>query len=93
MTQSIQIKDIFSWFLMILFITIGILNLIYIHPVPFVFYLVLSLFYCPPLGKLTRKYVGFSIPYIVKIIVAFVILWATLAVGDLMEYYESYLGV
>ena len=92
MPTSLPIKNIFSWFLMMLFVTIGILNLIYIHPVPFFFYVGLAVLYIPPIDQFTKKYLHFAIPYYLKITVALLVLWATLAVGDLMEYFESYLN-
>jgi len=73
--------------LMILFIIIGIMNLVLIHIVPGIFYIVVSLFYCPPIGAIGKQRLGFSIPYLIKIIAAFVILWATLAVTDLADMY------
>ena len=87
MNKALTIKDLFSWFLMILFIIIGVMNLFLIHPVPGILYIVVSLLYCPPVGALAKQLLGFFIPYIIKIIVAFVILWATLAVGELVEIY------
>jgi len=88
MNASLTIKDLLSWFLMILFIIIGIMNLVLIHPVPGSFYIMVSLFYYPPIGATARQHLGFSIPYLIKIMAAFVILWATLAVGDLAEMYD-----
>lgn len=82
-----EIKDLLNWFLMILFIIIGIMNLVLIHPVPGFFYVVVSLFYCPPIVAIAKHRLGFSIPYLIKLIAAFVILWGTLAVGDLAEMY------
>ena len=91
MLYKLEIKDIFSWFLMLLFILLGVLNFTFIHPVPGIFYLVISIFYCPPLGIRVREKVGFTIAYWIKIIVAFFILWVTLAVGELVEYFESFI--
>jgi len=87
MKNSITIKNAFSWFLMILFINLDIMNLILIHPVPGIFYILFSFLYFPPLAALAAKRLGFSIPYILKIIAAFILLWGTLAVGDLAELY------
>ena len=87
MSNYLTIKDLLNWFLMILFIIIGIMNLVSVHPVPGIFYIVVSFFYCPPIGAIVKKSLGFSIPYFIKIIAAFVLLWATLAVGDLAEIY------
>ena len=87
MNISLTINDLLSWFLMILFIIIGIMNLVLAHPIPGILYLLVSLFYCPPMGSMANERLGFSIPYLVKTIVAFVILWVTLAIGDLTEMY------
>lgn len=87
MIKTFSIKDILSWFLMILFIIIGVMNIIKVHPVPGIFYILISLFFYPPLDRITKLRFSFIIPYIIKIIIAFVILWVTLAVGDLAELY------
>ena len=78
---------------MVVFITIGVLNLIFVHPVPGLFFILLSLVYLPSANALLKTRFGFSIPPVIKIIVGVVILWATLAVGDLMEMFESWIGV
>ncbi len=80
-------SNIVSWTFCIVFIVIGLLNLFLVHPVPGAFYLLLSLFYFPQTNILFRKWFGFSIPLIAKIILGLVILWGTLAVGDLAEMY------
>lgn len=71
----------------ILFTVIGLLNLFLVHPVPGVFYLLLSLIYWPRTNVLFKRRLGFSIPLSVKVILGIVILWGTLAVGDLAEMY------
>lgn len=81
--------NIIAWFLGILFLTIGILNLIYIHPVPAGIYMLLSLLYLPPITRYVKQKTGFRISPIILIILAFLVLWFTLGVGDLMEYFES----
>ena len=80
-------SSIVSWTFCIVFIALGLLNLFLVHPVPGVFYLLLSLVYFPQTNVLFKKWFGFSIPLIVKIILGLVILWGTLAVGDLAEMY------
>lgn len=76
----------------LLFLLLGILNAIYIHHIPATFYILISLFYIPPLVRRVRDKVGFGIPRILKLLFALFIIWATLAVGELMELFESYLG-
>ncbi|MFH1412436.1 MAG: hypothetical protein ABIG10_00185 [bacterium] len=85
-------NNIISWIFGIVFFVIGVLNMFLVHPVPGGFYLLLSLVYFPPVSAIFKKRLGFSIPYIVKIILGFVILWGTLAVGELMEMFEAWLG-
>jgi len=89
MSNKVAIKDIISWFLLSIFVLLGVLNLIFIHLVPGIFYLAFSLFFCPPLGNLARDKRRIKIAYWIKIIVAFFVLWGTLAVGELTEYFES----
>lgn len=76
---------ILSWVFFIVFIITGLLNLVLVHPVPGIFYLLLSLLYVPRTDIIIKKKLGFTIPLTAKIIVGFVVLWGTLAVGDLAE--------
>jgi len=85
MKGNIMTSQILSWLFGIVFFVIGVLNVFLVHPVPGVFYLLLSLVYFPPVNTILKKRVGFSIPPVVNIILGLVILWGTLAVGDLAE--------
>lgn len=91
MEKNSKSWKLISWAFGLLFLLIGILNLILIHPVPGIFYVVVSLFYLPPISMAIEKRLGFSIPVWLKIAFALLLLWATLAVGDLMEYLENYI--
>jgi hypothetical protein len=82
-------RNIIRWGIGILFITIGILSLILVHPVPGLFYLLLSIIYIPPANDYIEKKSGFSLPIIVKKILALLIIWTKLAVRDLIEVFES----
>lgn len=93
MQKDSTVWETISWTFAIVFLVTGVLNVIFVHPVPGVFYIVLTLFYIPRANTFLKKRSGFSIPPIVKIITGFFVLWATLAVGDLMEMFESWLGV
>jgi hypothetical protein len=84
-STSSAVSQILSWVFGIGFIVIGILNLVLVHPVPGTFYLLFSLMYFPAISTLLKRKLGFSIPPIVKIALGFVLLWGTLAVGDLAE--------
>lgn len=84
-------RNIISWVFGIVFFVIGVLNAVLVHIVPGIFYLLLSLIYIPATNILIKKKLGFCIPLTVKILLGLVILWGTLAVGDLMEMFEAYL--
>lgn len=77
--------NITSWIFGAVFFVIGALNAILVHPVPGIFYLLLSLIYLPPVSAFIKKKLGLAIPFWVKIVLGLVILWGTLAVGDLAE--------
>lgn len=77
--------SITSWIFGITFLAIGVLNVFLVHFIPGVFYLLLSLVYFPPVNAILKEKSGFSVPLVAKIILGLVILWVTLAVGDLAE--------
>lgn len=87
MITSLDIKNGVSLFLALVFTLLGIMNTILIHWVPGCFYLLISLLYYPFINRLLRSKLGFSIPYTIRFIIAFLLLWATLGVGDLAELY------
>ena len=74
-----------NWIFVFLFSVIGALNLLLIHPIPGTSYLLLAVAYLPFTELYLKKKLGFSIPFWVKIVFGFVVLWGTLAVGDLAE--------
>ena len=76
---------IVSWIFGIAFFAIGVLNVFLVHPVPGVFYLLLSFVYFPPANAILKKRFDFSIPLAAKIILGLVIVWFTLGVSDLAE--------
>jgi hypothetical protein len=76
---------ILGWVFGALFIVTGILNLILVHPVPGIFYLLLSLLYFPIADTLSKRIAGLVMPLWVKVVLGLVVLWGTLAVGDLAE--------
>lgn len=93
MKNKSKVRNIICWIFIVVFFVIGILNMILIHPIPGMFYLLISFIYLPSTNTFLNNKFGFSIPLVVKIIFGLVILWATLAVGDLMEMFESWLGI
>ena len=62
---------------------IGVLNVILVHLVPGVVFLLLSLVYFPPVNAFLKKRFGFSIPLVARIILGLVAVWFTLGVSDL----------
>lgn len=83
MKNTIRILPLAGWLFGLTVFAIGVLNMLLVHPVPGLIYLLLSLLYFPPVNDLFREKVGFSIPLVIKIILGIVILWFTLGVSDL----------
>ena len=82
--------NIFNWILFVVFASLGVLNMIFVHIVPGLIYLLISLIYLPYAINLIKNKIGFSIPIFIKIILAILFLWLTYGVGDLMELLESW---
>ena len=89
MSGPSSIGHISSWGFGLLLVVIGLLNIILVHPVPGLIYLVLACIYMPPTAVWLKKKISFSIPRAVKIILGLLIMWVTLGVGDLMEIFEA----
>lgn len=78
-------QKIASWVFATAFVVIGVLNAALVHAVPGVFYLCLALLYLPATDGLLRRWLGFAVPFWLKVVAGLVALWGTLAVGDLAE--------
>ncbi|MDK2886611.1 MAG: hypothetical protein PWP54_1169 [Thermosipho sp. (in: thermotogales)] len=78
-----------NYFFFGLFLVIGVLNFILVSIVPGFFYIILSLLYLPLFDKKIKKALNFKFYNLFKILLALFVLWGTLAVGDLMEFFES----
>jgi len=87
MNLKFSIKSVMDIFWVVLFGIIGVLNLIYIHVVPGIFYLLFALLCVPAFLRWAGAFTGIRVPYVIRMLAAFVLLWATLAVGDLAELY------
>jgi hypothetical protein len=84
--NPLAIGNIISWLLGIVFFAIGIVNAFWGNDRGFgVFILLLSLVFFPPIDAFMRKWTGFKIPVIGKIILGILILWASLGVGELFD--------
>ena len=81
--KEVRISALINWIFGIIVFTIGILNLLLVHPVPGIIFLLLSLIYFPPVNDGLMKRFGFSIPLVVKIVQGIIIIWFTLGVSDL----------
>jgi hypothetical protein len=83
--NHVKRENIISWMFVVLFFVIGVLNLILVHPVPAIFYILISIVYLPSVNVFLKTRLGFAIPLWSKVVIGLVILWGTLAVGDLAE--------
>lgn len=72
-----------GWLFGLVVVTVGVLNMVLVHPVPGVAYLLISLVYLPPANAYLKRKLGFAIPLLVKIILAIVLFFFTLGVSDL----------
>ena len=90
MQGKLSIQNIISWALGLVVLTIGILNLLLIHPVPGIVGLCLSLLFFPPVNELLKKNFGFVIPFAVKIALALFIFWFTLGISDLGDVIDGW---
>ncbi len=79
------IKKIVTWILGLFFIVIGIMNAYLIYWVFGLFYLILGVLYLLPTYSFIRTQFGFNIHFGFRLGFALVIIWMTLAVGDLAE--------
>jgi hypothetical protein len=75
--------NILSGLFAVVLIIIGVLNIVLVHPVPGVVYLLLSALYMPLVNDFLKRRFGFSIHPLVKIVLGIVILLFTLGVSDL----------
>lgn len=87
MTRNSSFSILINWVFTLLFLILGVMNLILVHPVPGIFYILFSCIYVPPINAFLKNKTGISIPLWMKIVLALIILWGTLAVGDLAEMY------
>jgi hypothetical protein len=81
------ISKLSGWLFSLLLVTLGVLNLLMIHPVPGLKYLFLALIFLPPINRVFGKHFGLYIPVALKIILGIMILWFTLEISDLAEIY------
>ena len=85
MEAKISMYAIGGWLFGLVLVTIGVANMILVHPVPGIIYVLLSLLYFPPVNDFVREKFGFALPLAVKIILGIVVMWFTLGISDLAE--------
>ena len=62
--------NVISWLFGLLFLAIGLVNTFWGNDMGFgIFIIVLSLIFFPPLGALIKRMFGFSIHYVIKILI------------------------
>ena len=73
-----------GWLFGGLVLAIGVLNTFWGNDQGFgIFLVLLSFVYYPPFNTLLKKWFGFTLPVVVKIVLGIFILWAALGVGEL----------
>ena len=78
--------EIISWVFGIVVFAIGLVNTFWGNDPGFgIFLILLSFVYFPPVTALIKKWTGFSIHVILKILLAIFIIWASVGVGDLFD--------
>ncbi len=82
-SENSMFMTIMGWGFGLAVLATGLFNIILIHPVPGIIYLLLSIIYFPFTNVFLRKKFGFSIPIFVKYILAIFIILFTLGVSDL----------
>ncbi|PKD20408.1 hypothetical protein APR41_14115 [Salegentibacter salinarum] len=87
MMARLFLSNFVSCVLTAIFLLLGVMNFILVHPVPGIFYILFACIFTPPFNTLLNHKTGWVIPLWIKIILGLVILWGTLAVGDLAEIY------
>ena len=83
MDNTFHLGHLAGWLFGSLVFAIGMLNIIMVHPVPGVVYLLLSFLYFPPANSIFKKRFGLEIPSLIKITLGIVIIMFTLGVSDL----------
>jgi len=75
----------------LVFFSIAFLNAFFAHFVPGIIYILLSFIYLPPFSDYLKVNFRFSFPIVLKLVLAILVLWFTIAVGDLTEMFEAWL--
>ena len=76
-------STIISWILAVVVFVIGILYLVFVHPVPALVSIIVSLIILPPVNAALKNKVGFAVPFAVRLGLGLFLIWFTLGVSDL----------
>ena len=87
MIKTLNALNIVSFVFGLLLLTIGIMNVFMVHPIPGIIYILVSLIFFAPTNNLLKKTLNFTIPFKLKLIIFILIMWFTLGVGYLAEIY------
>ena len=83
MQAKLSTATIVSYILGAIVFLIGLMNLILVHPVPGIVFLLLSFLFFPGINDLLKSKLNVSIPFYVKIVLGILVIWFTLGVSDL----------
>jgi hypothetical protein len=88
MTLSLKFSYVIGWVFGILVFINGLINLFRGNdPLLGVAFMLISLVFLPPVNAITKRRFGISVHRWIKILLALVIIWITLAVGAVAEGY------
>ena len=86
MDKTLNIGSIISGMFGMVAIALGIINTFWGNDPGYGIFIFLLSFICfPPANVLFKKYTGFSIPLIVKVLLGIFILWSALGVAELSD--------
>lgn len=89
MLLNLKYSIILNWIAGLILLSIGLLNLFLIHPVPGIAFIIFSLIYFPPVTELLKRSLNLTIPPIVKVFLFVFLVWFTLGVSDLGDLFDK----
>lgn len=89
MLLNLKYAVILNWIAGLILLTIGLLNLFLVHPVPGIAFIIFSVIYFPPVTDLLKKNLNLIIPPIVKVFLFVFLVWFTLGISDLGDLFNK----
>ena len=75
---------IMGWVFGIIFLSIGLINTFWGNDAGYGVLIILASFvFFPPVNDLIKEKIGFSIPFLLKIVIGLFIIWTSIGVGEL----------